>query len=302
MAENVIIENDIIKVILTPENGAGMLGMYAKKDGKELPIMPDARDESHELTWCNWMMIPYSNRVENGKFSWEGKDYELKNGDIHSIHGDTRTRPWSVEDNTGTYIRCDFKSSDHADFNWPWPIEARGEYEVMNNVFSMRMMLWNRGETSMPAGFGYHPYFSRQLTEKEEQAIVTVNFHGIYPDAVTPCIPSGPAEPPAPELDFSAGKAITTEQFFDFCSCGYDGKGTIKWPESGVRLTFDCSPTLSHLVCYNPLDYCYFAIEPVSNANNGVNLYADGEPTAGTVSLAPGECLEARMDMKIDFI
>jgi aldose 1-epimerase len=295
----VTIENEILSAVITPEEGAGMLAFFAKKNGQLLPIMPDARKEE-SLTWCNWMMLPYSNRIENGKFTFEGKEYTLRNGENNAIHGDTRTRQWCVEDQTETYIRCEFRSDAHDDFNWPWQIEARGEYEIMGNVFSQRVWLWNRSDSRMPAGLGYHPYFSRSLTKPGEPALVQMNVFGVYPDANDNRIPSGPAQPPIPEIDFSTEKAIPTDYGYDFCANGYDGGGTIRWPESGVKLTFKCSPEMTHLVEYNPLQYPYFAVEPVANATNGVNLLANGDPTSGIVVLEPGECLEARFDIVVE--
>lgn len=300
MADPVILENDSLRALITPEQGAGMLGLFLKKDGEWLPLMPDAREARHELKWCNWMMIPYSNRIENGAFAFDGRKFQLGNGENHAIHGDCRNRPWCPEDVNDTYIRCDFQSTAHKGFNWPWKIEARGEYEVMDNVFSMRMWLWNRDETAMPAGFGWHPYFSRWLTRRGEPAMMTMNVHGVYPDANDNRIPSGPPSPPAAAVDFSQEKEVDPGNFFDACCCGYDGEGSIRWPESGVEIVFDCTPNLSHLVIYNPVGKEYFAAEPVSNANNGVNLFDQGDPTSGIVVLQPGESIEARFDLVVE--
>lgn len=300
MSDPVILQNEKLRAVITPERGAGMLAFQANCGGEWVNVMPDAREERHGLTWCNWMMVPYSNRIENGVFRFEGKEYTLENGENHAIHGDGRNRVWCAEDVTDTYLRCDLQSTAHKGFNWPWAIEARGEYEIMENVFSMRLSLWNRDTTPMPAGFGWHPYFMRWLTREGEPALMQMTVHGIYPDANDNRIPSGPAEPPAEGVDFSHEKMVKPGSFFDCCCTGYDGGGTIRWPESEVKLTFKCSPNLSHLVIYNPDGKEYFAAEPVTNANNGVNLLAEGDPASGIVTLAPDESLEARFDIVVD--
>ena len=79
----------------------------------------------------------------------------------------------------------------------------------------------------------------------------------------------------------------------------YDGDGSVTWPESGIRLSFDCSPECTHLVVYNP-PFPIFAMEPVTNANNGINLYAAGSPTSGVVVLEPGERLTAQFSLRVD--
>lgn len=297
MPDTITIHNDQLRVVLSPEKGAGMLAFQACRSGEWVDISPDARDPRHGLTWCNWMMVPYSNRIENGTFTFAGERYTLENGETHAIHGDARNHPWSVQDQSETYLRCDLKSEMLPAFNWPWPIEVRGEYEIMENVFSMRLALANRGDTPMPAGFGWHPYFMRWLTRQGEPAHMCMDVHAVYPDANDNRIPSGPAQPPAAHVDFRRETVVEPDNFFDCCCTGYDGKGLIRWPESGVELTFRCTPNLSHLVLYNPGDKEYFAAEPVTNANNGVNLLAAGDPTSGVEILQPGESMDARFDL-----
>jgi hypothetical protein len=41
-------------------------------------------------------------------------------------------------------------------------------------------------------------------------------------------------------------------------------------------------------------------MEPVTNANNGVNQLAAGWPDSGVAVLEPGESLSARFDMHVD--
>jgi hypothetical protein len=40
-------------------------------------------------------------------------------------------------------------------------------------------------------------------------------------------------------------------------------------------------------------------MEPVTNANNGVNLHAAGWPDSGVVVLVPGQHLAARFDLRV---
>jgi hypothetical protein len=43
-------------------------------------------------------------------------------------------------------------------------------------------------------------------------------------------------------------------------------------------------------------------VEPVTNANNGVNLSAQGEPNSGVVSLSPGDNLDAEFNIRVDVL
>jgi aldose 1-epimerase len=295
----ITLENENLRVTLDPDRGTSIKAFYAHVGDTWLPLMPDVRPKGSRLPAASFLMIPYSNRIENGAFTFGGQSYQLAYGERHAIHGDVHSRGWEVLSQMATRIICAFRSADHESVNWPWPFDAQAEYSLTEHVFSSRLALWNRGETAMPAGLGWHPYFSRTLTHQGEVVHLCFQVAGVYPDANDNRIPSGPAQPLSPDQDFGTEKPLDPDRFLDVCLQGYNGNGYIAWPESGVRLSFDCSPECQHLVLYNP-QFPIFAVEPVTNANNGVNLYAAGWPRSGVVSLAPGECLTARFDLQVD--
>jgi aldose 1-epimerase len=211
-----------------------------------------------------------------------------------------RKRPWKIGEHTGQRLVCAFHSADHQNVNWPWPFAARSTCALGERTLSMRLALWNQGATPMPAGLGWHPYFNRALTRQGEPVQLRFKVQGAYPDAHGNRIPSGPPHLPLEHQDFSSGRPLAPENFLDTCFCGYDGNGHIAWPQSNVRLRFACSAACSHLVIYNPQGKPYFAVEPVSNANNGVNLLARGDSTSGVVVLEPGQSLEAGFELHLE--
>jgi len=291
----------VFRILIDTDQGTGIAAFFVKKENAWLPIMPDSRNEDIDLKFASFLMVPYSNRIENGFFTFQKKEYLLTNGDNHAIHGDVRFRPWQIEKMKETQTACNFNSKEHENVNWPWAFEASVEYILSGNLFTSRLTLWNRADSSMPAGMGWHPYFSRWPSKEKEPVHLCMKTDSVYPDENDNRIPSGPPQPLSDDQDFSEEKRLEPEAYLDACFYGYNGKGHILWPESGVRLTFDCSPECSHLILFNP-PKPYFAVEPVINANNGVNLYAQGEPSSGIEVLEPGESLSAEFSMRVDFI
>jgi aldose 1-epimerase len=295
----VVLEDGGLRVQIDPANGCGVMGFWTADNDAWLALMPDAGDARLGLKASSFLMVPYSNRIEAGRFVFEGTQYQLKNGESHAIHGDVRQHAWVVEAAGNQQLRCRFSSADHSDINWPWAFEVLAEYTLEDGVFSSHLSLSNKADTPMPAGFGWHPYFMRHLTRKGEPVHLAFGVQSAYPDAHGTRIPSGPPQALEAHQDFSAEKELTPDNFLDTCFYGYDGTGHIAWPESGLRLHFDCSAACRHLILYNP-EQPYFAVEPVTNANNGVNLYAQGDKSSGMQVLAPGGKLEADFSLRVE--
>ncbi len=295
-----VLQTSQLQAVVDPEHGASILALFVRKGPEWLPLMPDVRLPGSDLKASSFLMIPYSNRIADGQFNFGGHAYQLLNGEKHAIHGDVRDRHWEVDLLSMTRIRCTFFSADHKNINWPWPFEVHAEYEVRENLFSARLTLWNRGDSAMPAGLGWHPYFNRQLGNEPEDVYLQAHINGIYPDANDNRLPSGPPEPPSAARDFSEEKAIKSDDFFDICCTGYSGGGHIRWQKSGVTAAFYCTPECTHLVAYNPTSKPYFAVEPVTNANNGVNLFDQAEMNSGVQILLPDESLEAEMNLFVE--
>jgi len=193
-----------------------------------------------------------------------------------------------------------FDSQNFSKVNWPWPFKAQVSYSVRANVFSSSVHLQNNADTTMPAGLGWHPYFNRYISKQNESVNLCMDVKGAYPDSNNNRIPSGPPQPLLNHQDFSKEKPLSPHNFLDTCFYGYNGKGYISWPDSGVKIHYTCSPQCSHLVIYNPSNKPFFAVEPITNANNGVNLYSQGESHSGIVALQPGKCLDVSFVMNFE--
>jgi aldose 1-epimerase len=278
-------------LIVAPESGASIITFAVKKNEQWLTLIPET----------SFLMIPYSNRIANGEFVFENKKYQLQNAKEHAIHGDVRARLWRIENINEQAISCSFNSKKFSDINWPWPFTAKVEYILQGNQLISHLSLTNTSDSNMPAGFGWHPYFSRYLTHQDEPVYLQAKVAKAYPDANDNRIPSGPLLALQEYQDFSSKKLLAKDNFLDTCFYGYDGNGYIAWPDSGIKLIFKASSNCSHLVIYNPAED-FFAIEPVTNANNGVNLYTQGDKTSGIVSLAPDETLAASLTFTIESI
>ncbi len=292
--EPVELRTERLVVVVSPARGGSLLAMSVKRGEEWLNLMPDPGSRG-----ASWLMLPYSNRIRDGRFVFEGREYQLANAKNHAIHGDVRTRPWKIVEQTPSSLVLTFDSADCPDFNWPWPIHATVGIALTGDRVEQRLRLENRGETTMPAGFGWHPYYRRWLTRDGEPVLLEFTAPRIHPDTDADGLPDGASESVPADLDFSKPRELGGRRI-DACFAGFGGHATIQWPESGVTLTYACSPNVTHLICFGPEDRPVLAVEPAANANDGVNRLAAGDADSGVIPLAAGEALEASFTVSAD--
>jgi len=256
-------------------------------------IMPDCSAPDAPLSASNFHMLPYSNRIRDGRFSHAGAAVQLDDAKHHAIHGALRKRPWRIISQTEHSASAEYDSRYDGKINWPWPIQASVSYSLNGDTLDSQMTLTNHGNSAMPAGMGWHPYFCRSVAGASPR--LTIAASGVYPDTDGDCLPTGaPVDLPS-QLDFSQARNLDPAQRIDHCLAGFASPATIAWPDAGITLHMHASSNCAHLVLFNP-DEPFFAVEPVTNANDGANLMSAGVD-AGIVTLPPGETLSAEMKL-----
>ncbi len=301
-----LIESDTWRLWIEPETGVQWMAAEVLNKGTWHAVVPECRVDitTHStaagqaahapLAAANFHMLPYSNRIRDGQFAFAGQTIQLKNAHNHAIHGALRKLPWQIVSHTTHSLTCEISTSAHPHINWPWPIDARIDQQVDGNVLHSQLTLTNKGQTDMPAGCGWHPYFNRVVNGSE--ATLTLPVKAVYPDANGDCLPDGAAIPLPESLDFTTPRKLDADQRIDCCLAGLHGECDIHWQDGGIRLIMSASDNCTHLVLFNP-DMPHFAVEPVTNANDAFNLASQGID-AGMVILPPGQSLVANMTLK----
>ena len=226
-------------------------------------------------------LLPYSNRIREGRFRFGGREHRLAANfapSRHSIHGHGWKLPWRVADRSESSLTLSY---DHDGSDWPAPYRAEQRFRLEHGALSIDVAVTNLGDAAMPAGLGLHPYFPRtpdcRLTAEIARMWAT--------DAEV--MPTKLVAPP-PNADPSLG-LLPAQAALDNCFTGFSGRAVIDWPGRGASLTLEAEPVLAFLVVYTPPDADFFCVEPVSHCTDAVNLAAAGSSDTGLRTLDPGE-------------
>lgn len=300
-----------LRLTIDPALGAGLVDLSIAGPSKWwYPMMRrSAPGETNSSNLACFNMAPYSNRIRDAKFEFAGVTRPLRATSAAGVtpvvaqHGDVRSRPWRVLDRTPVSARLRIESGDFADFNWPWAMSSEVRYELQGERLTIELSVTNESDTPMPAGCGLHPYFARRLWRDDDVVTLRAACTGRYP--IADGMPTGPATRDALVERLSEARPLPDE-YVDAVLGGFGGEAVIHWPQSGVTLTMRTTPNLGHLVVFVPhsqgrlgTPLPFFAVEPVTNVNDGFNLMAKGEAGTGVVVLKPGERLVAGYEVVV---
>jgi aldose 1-epimerase len=231
---------------------------------------------------ASFPLVPYSNRIADGRFSWDGKAHQLKpnwDGEPHAIHGIGMALPWSVEisEPDSVSLLLDYDGTG----NWPFAFEAEQRFTVDEDVLTIELWVTNVEERPVPAAFGHHPYFDA------DGAVLRFAATDVWRNDERTL----PAEAMAPKdtYDFTSGAAVAGRSV-DNGYGGWDGRATILWADRELALDIEASPELPVAVLYCPDDGGYFCFEPVPHMTDAINRRGSIAPMP---VIEPGETFEA---------
>lgn len=301
MSDLITLQNRRIQAVIAPSIGGSLYSLKRQVHGEWLEVTrPTPESAVHAAdpgSFASFVMIPYSNRIANGLLRFEGQEYPLRvnNADGHTIHGDVRSRPWKIAEHTERQLTLQFDSADFTDINWPFRFKSQLEHRVEGEALVISMAVKNKGDARMPVGMGIHPYFRRTL-HRDDEVTLQVPIQGVYPGE-TP-IPTGPWQPAPAWMDFSSPRKLGSE-FIDNCFRSTGHQNVITWSRSGISLVMNHDAVFQHVIVFCPEGKDYFAVEPVTNANDGFNMAERGIEDTGTYALAPGEVFSGSITLTI---
>lgn len=297
------IQNDIWKLEVIPETGASISGLYIQIKGNWHPILretpADAVEAGNPSNFSSFTLAPFSNRIGDATFDFQGETYDLRatTDDGNTQHGDVRGRPWRQVHADAFALEYMLTTKAFEDFNFPFPFIITVTYRLERESFETILRLKNVGESAMPAGFGVHPYFNRSLAGSEELELA-FNAAARY-ELDDASLPTGNILRPEGEFGFSKSRALGEQKINDLYR-GWSEPVTLTWPEV-ARLELYADPIFEHLIVFTHADGS-LAVEPVTNANDGFNLFAQGESGSGVKVLEPGESLSGSIKFELELL
>ncbi|WP_371395937.1 aldose 1-epimerase [Fretibacter rubidus] len=287
---HVTLKNGKSELTLSPDSGAAVLRFT--HDGQEMFKSVEAgwKAARDPLKTSCFPLIPYSNRIRDGRFHFGGEDISLEFHETdhgHALHGLGWVRPWTVTQQSERDCVC---SLNHTADIWPWAFHATQSLELSDGRLSMTVSITNESSAGMPAGIGTHPYFPNK-----KNARLQFNASGVWlsDEAALPTIHAAIPEP----WDFTQARKLK-DVVVDNCFTGFSGQASIRWDNARYGMDISADEVLGFAVVYVPEEQDYFCFEPVSHMNDAVNFEGKTKAT-GLRVLSPGETVSATTNFTV---
>jgi len=252
------------------------------------------------------LLIPWPNRIADGRYTFGGRDLHLAVNDPRTgsaIHGLTRTMAWSVA-GSGTDT-CTFALDVHARAGYPFQLGLEAAYALGSDGLRVRITATNRGDAACPYGAGAHPYVHLGDGAMIDDALLHVPAGAaLEVDALG--IPTGvEAQVETTAFDFRAPRhigSLALDTPFTRLDAGGDGTARISLTSAtrdhGVVVWMDRSFPYAMIYSGDTLaDVARrrrgVAIEPMTcapdafNSGAGLIVLQPGESHTGTWGIAP---------------
>ena len=286
-----------MRLDLAPSIGGAIAG-FRHDDVALMRETPEQalRDGLVRQTSC-YPLVPYSNRIAQGRFSFEGIEHRLalNFGDHpHSIHGNAWQRSWQVMEADETRCRLVLIHRPDGDEARGWPFAYRAEqlFELTPDGLTLTLSLENEDHRAMPAGLGLHPFFRKRPGIRLQFAAERV-----YPNGEDSLPLDGI---PIPDNWSYQTMRDLGDPRLDNCFAGWDGTALIAYGQENIALSVEADALFGHLVVYVPTGRDFFAVEPVSHMNDAISRPDPAKH--GLKVLKPGERLSAQVRFGVEVL
>ena len=146
--DDLVLDAGDARLTVSPSLGGRMTSLVV--GGHELLVT----EGPSTIRWGSYPMAPFAGRIREGRFSFDGRAYQLPiNLPPHAIHGTVFERAWTVVDPQTLAI----------DLGPDWPFAGRVVQRFDLHADGLSVSLSLEADVSMPGSIGWHPWFRRTL-------------------------------------------------------------------------------------------------------------------------------------------
>ncbi|UBM59319.1 aldose 1-epimerase [Marinilongibacter aquaticus] len=240
------------------------------------------------------LLFPFPNRVRDGRYTFDGTEYSLPINEVdnhNAIHGLIAFEHFQVIEQEESKVVLEYRYLGEIE-GYPFPYAFKIEYALKSDALAIQVEATNTGETDMPCGFGWHPYFGFDGQAIGEMTVKAPRRNKL--ELSERLIPTGEFETERSGLIPLKNTILDNIFVLDGKTTGvseielrYKKKKLIVSQKTGKN-------KLNHFILYTPATRDCIAIEPQSCSTNAFNN-ADG-----LIVLKPEKKIKFEINVKLE--
>ena len=166
-------------------------------------------------TYAGDLLAPWPNRIRDGKYSWNGVDYQAPLNEAargNNLHALVFDKEWSVKENTGD--RATLTLTIHASAAYATDLEFSVVYSLSSAGLHWQINAKNIGKIAAPYGVSVHPYLMAEAGVKNDACTLTLKSSKYMSVDAQRLLPTGVKNVEEANFDFRNGRVIG-DQFID---------------------------------------------------------------------------------------
>ena len=292
MSERLELKAGDTRLILRPDYG-GRIARLSFGDWDVLRPIPDnATDVWNGYKGGSFPLVPFSNRIKDAKFSFNGTNVSIDqhpNEGRHALHGHGCFSNWPVVHKDANSAEIAYQH-EAGQAGWPWSYRASQRFEVSNNECQVTISVTNTSDNQMPLGIGFHPFFPFD-------GDVNLRFNADTEWVGSPEIFPTERRPLTHNFHLEQGERLWRDTK-TVCFDGFRREAEIHWAHSNRRLRLTSDKLLNHFIVHVPEGANYFCLEPVCHPTDGFNLAAQNVEGVDVLTLDTGQTQSTSMALR----
>lgn len=166
-------QNNILEILNTKNNSIGKIHLDLGASLQELTlvntkIIADLAPLPYNKTFASSILFPFANRVKDGKYSFEDKDYSLKTNqeeEKNALHGFIFNSTFSIKRTETTNSKAVIELEYHeknGQIGFPFRYSFLVTYIFTEKNLTIDIKVKNTDDKTFPFTIGWHPYFTSE--------------------------------------------------------------------------------------------------------------------------------------------
>jgi len=273
-------EESNFKSIIFPNLGASLQKLF-NNDIEIIDGIPATEDglAIYKERYNSSFLFPFPSRIEDGKYSFNGKEYQLEINDKalnNALHGHIYNKPFKLKNKIVSKSKAKVKLTYKylgENNSFPFPYRINITYIFTKEGLKVRFKVKNTGTEKFPFGIGWHPYFMSSNLMDSTLNIKSLS-QSVFNDRMIPTDETSlNYKFPFNINDVALDNCFTTKESF----------ALFKNPDYTMKMEFSSKPPNSFIQVYTPPNRNSIAIEPMTCGGNAFNS------KNGLLTLKPNE-------------